>query len=48
MNTKFLQIAYMPRAVIPEKQMEINIQELLSSSINSSNYIKSIAIIMKK
>lgn len=49
MNTKFLQIAYMPRAVIPEKQMEIkNIQELLSSSINSSNYIKSIAIYYEK
>ncbi|HOJ09823.1 MAG TPA: AraC family transcriptional regulator [Clostridiales bacterium] len=49
MNSKFLQFAYLPRDVIAEKQLEVkSIQELLSNSINSSNYIRNIAIYYEK
>ena len=45
MNSNIIRFVHIPRGFISQKQLEVkNIQELLSSSINSSNYIKSISI----
>lgn len=48
-NTKFLHFAYIPRHMAIEKQEEVkSIQDILANAINSSNYVKSIAIYYEK
>lgn len=45
MNKKFMQFALLPREYVSLKQDEIrNIQDMMASSINSSNYIKNIFV----
>lgn len=49
MNSNIVRFAYMPRDMISKRQQEVkNIQELFSSSINSSNYIRSIFVYYEK
>lgn len=48
-NTKSLHFAYLPRNMVTERQAEVKIvQELLANTMNSSNYIKNIAIYYEK
>ena len=45
MNNKFTQFAYTPREILNERYLEIqNVQDFISNTINSSNYIENIFI----
>lgn len=49
MNDKILQFAYVPRQLIPQKWAEIkSVQDLLASSLNSSNYVTNIGVFYEK